>query len=133
MRHYRRTNKAEHDAHETRLGKNELCGKATADGGDEGDNQSLDVTETFRLQEKHRQHVESGNDAAPDKRDTEKKLQGDGGTDHFRQIASRDGYFTENPKKPDRGWRVMISAGLGQVAPCRYAQFDAQMLEQNCH
>jgi hypothetical protein len=27
----------------------------------------------------------------------------------------------------------MIAAGLGQVAPRRYAQFDAQMLEQNCH
>ena len=61
------------------------------------------------------------------------KLQRDGRTDHFGQIARGDGDFAKDPKHHDRRLRIMIAAGLREVASGGDAELDAEMLQQDRH
>ena len=57
------------------LGEKELEGEASADRHDERDDHGLDVAEAFVLQEEDGEHIERGDDTAPDERDAEEQLQ----------------------------------------------------------
>ena len=94
---------------------------------------AFDVTEAFALQKQHREHVRRRDDATPDERNSEEQLQRNGRADDFGQIARRDGDFAKDPQKPDGRRRVMVTAGLCQVASRGDAELDGQMLEQNRH
>ncbi len=123
----------EQDAAEAGLGKNQLGGEARADGGDERDDQRLDVAKAFALQIEDGEDIERGDDAAPDERDVEEKLQGDGRADDLREIAGGDGHLAQDPEEPDGGPRIMIAAGLREVATGDDAELDAQVLQQDRH
>ena len=124
---------SEHHADEAGFGKDQFSGEASGDGRDERDDQRLDVTKALLLEVKNGQHIERGNAATPHQRNTEEKLQGDGRADDFGQIARGNGDFAKNPKKPNCRRRVMIAAGLREIASRGDAELDAQMLKQDRH
>ena len=107
--------------------------KTDADGGDQGDDERLDIAEPLVLQVKHGQHVRAHDHATPDQRNAEEKLKPDRRADHLRQVARRNGDLAQNPQKPDHRHRIMVPAGLGQVPSRGHAQLDAQVLEQDRH
>src|ERR1044072_5258191 len=121
-------NKAEEDTGRAGFGEDQFSGKTTSDGGDKSDDNSLDITKSFSLQIQHQEHIGRGNDATPNQRNSEEKLQPNSRADNLRQIAGSDGELAKNPEKPDGRCRVMIAAGLGKVAASDHPEFDAQML-----
>src|SRR5207247_4774704 len=70
--------KAPGNAGEIRFGPDQFNRKAGADGGDEGDDHSFDVAESFVLEQQHGDDVGGGNDTTPDEGNIEKECQGDG-------------------------------------------------------
>ena len=124
---------SKHDARKVRLGEDQLGGEAAADGHDQRDHKSFDITEAFGLEIKYREHVQRSNDAPPYQRKAKKKLQPDGGADYFRQVACGDSDFAENPERPHGRRRIVIATRLGEVAASGDAKLDAQMLKQDRH
>ena len=84
------------------LEKISSAAKQIADRRDESDDERLDIAKAFVLQIEHEQHIERGDDAAPDQRNAEEQLQRDRRADDLRQIAGSDRDLAKNPEKPDR-------------------------------
>ena len=93
----RRRHETLRDPEQSRMGNDEFPRKASADHEDERDDQRLDVTETFVLEKQDDENIEPGNADAREKRKAEEQIQRDGRADDLRQIASRDGQFTNHP------------------------------------
>ena len=85
------------------------------------------------LQEEHDEHVERRQANAPDQRQAEQQVERDRRANHFRQIARRDGDFTQQPEDINGRARVAVAAGLGQVAAAGDAEARRQRLEQDRH
>ncbi len=124
---------AERDAAEARPGENQLRGEASADRENEHGHERFDIAEAFVLQKEHDHHIEHGDDAAPHQRDAEEKLERDGRADDFREVASGDRSFAEHPEADDGRLRIVIAAGLREVASGGDAQLHAKVLEQDRH
>ena len=61
-------------------------------------------------------------------------LQRDRGADHFREVAGGDGDFAEDPEREcEVRRRVMIAAGLREVAAGGDAELGGERLEQDRH
>ena len=133
LNNFRAGNETQHHSGEIWLGKEKFRCKTTADGRDQGDYQSLDATEPLALQIQHGEHICGRDGATPNQRYAKEQLQGDGRADDFRQITGGDGDFGENPEKPDDRRRIMVAAGLRQIASGGDTELDGQMLEQNRH
>ena len=58
----------------------------------------FDVAEAAVLQEEHDQDVERREADAPDQRQAEQQVEGDGGAEHFGEVAGGDGDFAEDPE-----------------------------------
>ena len=95
-------NEAKQNAGRAGLGENEFGCETTADGGDEGDDDGLDIAKAFCLQIQDQQHIQGSDDAPPHQGNAEKELQPDGRANHFRQITCGDGKLAKNPEEPDR-------------------------------
>ena len=116
-----------------RLRHDELDREADADRGHEGDDERLEVAEALVLQQQDQQHVERGEADAPDQRNPEQQVQRDGRADHLGQVAGGDGDLAEHPEHEAHGARVVVAAGLRQVAPGRDAQLEGERLQQDRH
>ena len=85
------------------------------------------------LQPQHEQHVERGQAHAPDHRQPEEQVQRDGGADHLGEVARGDRHLAENPEDERRAGRVVIAAGLGQVAAAGDPESKRERLQQDRH
>ena len=103
------------------------------DRHDEHGRRSLRSAEAFILKEKNHHHIDRGDEAAPDQRDAEEQLEPDRGADDFGQIARGDGDLAEDPEENHGRLRIVIAAGLREVAAGRDAELHAEMLEQDRH
>ena len=121
------------DADKVGLCENHVGEEAAADGQDERNHQRFDVAEALVLQEEHDEHIERSDDASPDQRNAEEQLQADRRADDFCKVTRRNGRLAEDPQRPDDRLRVIIAAGLREIAPGGDAELDAQVLEQDGH
>ena len=97
------------------------------------DDQRLDVAEPRLLQVEHEQHVERRQADAPHQRQAEQQIQRDGRADHLGQIAGRDRDLAQQPQHDRRRARVVIAAGLRQIAAAGDAEPRGQRLQQDRH
>ena len=97
------------------------------------DDERLDVAEAAVLQEEDDEDVEGGEDDAPEERQVEEQVQGDGGADDFGQVAGGDGDFAEDPEEDRRRARVAVAAGLREVASAGDAEAGGERLQQDRH
>ena len=123
---------AEHPA-QVRPRQEELDGEAAGDPENEGDDDALEDAEAVLLHEQHDEHVERGDDDARHERDAEEQVERDGGADHLREVARRDGDFRQHPEHDRRPARVVGPAGLGQVVAGADAEPHGQRLQQDRH
>ena len=63
---------------------------------------------------------------APDQRNAEQQIERDGRADDLGEVAGGDGELAEHPQEPDVGRRVVIAAGLGEIAPGDDPELDAE-------
>ena len=83
---------------------------------DERDDQRLDVTKAFVLQIEHEQHIERGDDAAPNQRNPEEKLQARWPSRQPRPDRRPRWRARKESRETDTRRGVMIAAGLRQIA-----------------
>ena len=126
-------NQSRQDLPHVRLGQHHLGGEAGSDGGDERAHDRFEPAETAILQQQDHQHIASRQYHAPEQRNMEQQVEGNGGTDHFGEVARRDGNFAENPESEGNGAGEVIAAGLGEVAPGDDAELEGESLQQDRH
>ena len=69
----------------------------------QAEDEGFEVAEAPLLQHQDQQYVEGGEADAPDQRDSEQQLQGDGGADDLGEVAGDDRDLAEYPEgEPDR-------------------------------
>ena len=81
-----------------RFCENDFEQKTTANGQDQDNDERFDVTEPFVLQIKDGEHVQRGNAYTEDERDFEQKVERDGRSDHFGQVAGANRQLANHPK-----------------------------------
>ena len=148
MRHHRRAEDADRDVEHRRvgedLGRRDEAGadaprswraashSSTAndagDRDDQRDDQRLDVAEAPVLQEQDDQHVERGEADAPDERQAEEQVERDRRAEHLGEVAGGDGDLAEDPQDDGDRPRVVVAAGLREVA----AGGDAERAASAC-
>ncbi len=82
---------------------------------------------------KQQQHVAAGDDHAPKDGQAEQQVQSDGRAENFGQVAGGDGDFAQGEQHVVDALRVVVVAGLGQVAAGHQAEPCAQGLQQHGH
>ena len=102
-------------------------------GDDEADDERFDVAEAAVLQVEDDEDVERGEADAPDQREAEEQVEGDGGADDLGEVAGGDGDLAEQPEDDGDGARVVVAAGLGEVASAGDAEARGERLEQDRH
>src|SRR5262245_22947762 len=122
-------NESQEHARQTWLGEKQLRNKTYSNRGNQRDHQGLDVAKALVLEIEDGKHIQTGDDASPDQRDSEKQLQPDRGPDHFRKITSCDRQLAKNPQEQDDRLRVMIATRLRKIPPSGDPKLDAKMLE----
>ena len=100
---------------------------------DQADDERFDVAEAAVLQVEHDEDVEGGEADAPDERQAEEQVEGDGGADDFGEVAGGDGDLAEDPEDDGDGARVVVAAGLGEVASAGDAEARGERLQQDRH
>ncbi len=83
---------------EGRLRKNDFEGEANGDGTDQADYDGLDQAKTSLLKEENQENVEGSKTDAPNQRNAKEKVEGNGRSNHFRQIAGCDGDLRDEPE-----------------------------------
>ena len=111
----------------------ELHREADRDRADQHDDEGLEPPEPLVLEQEDQQDVEGGEDHAPEQRNAEQQVQRDGRADDLGQIAGRDGDLAEDPEHEADRPRVVVAAGLGQVAAGDDPQLQRERLEQDRH
>ena len=104
---------------------------APADDPDQRDHHGLQIAEAFVLEIEDGQHIERRQADTHQQGNVKKQVEGDGGADHFRQVARGDGNFAEHPEDDARSPRIAGLAGLRQVHLRGNAQPGRQRLNQN--
>ena len=97
------------------------------------DDERFDVPELILLQVEHEQHVERGQADAPHQRQAEQQVQRDGRADHLGEIARGNRDLAEQPQHDRRRARVVIAAGLREIAAAGDAEPQRQRLQQDRH
>ena len=108
-----------------------FIGKAQADAGDKGDNESFDEAEAATLQGEDDEDVEGGEKNAEEKRNVEKEIEGDGGAEDLSEVAGGDSQFAGDPEKNRHAAGIVVAAGLGEVAACDDAELRGKRLEKH--
>ena len=97
------------------------------------DDERLDVAEAAVLQEEDDEHVERREADAPDERQAEEQVEGDGGADDLGEVAGGDGDLAEEPQDDGDRPGVVVAAGLGEVAAAGDAEARGERLQQDRH
>ena len=105
----------------------------SAGGQDEADDERLDIAEALVLEKQDDQHVASGQRDAPDERQAEKQIEGDGRAEHFGEIAGGDGNLAEDPQPDDGGSRIAVPARLREIAATGDPEPGGERLKQDRH
>src|SRR5215469_13980547 len=116
-----------------RVREKDFVTETKGDGGNEGDHEGFHETEAAALQSEDEKNVERGDENSGEKRQAEEQLQRDGGAENFRQVASGDGNFADNPQKEGSAARVVFAASLGKIAAGGNAKFCRQSLQKHRH
>ena len=103
------------------------------DQDDQRDDERFDVAEAVLLQEEDDEHVERREAHAPDERQAEEQVEGDGGADDLGEVAGGDGDLAEQPEHDRRRPGVVVAAGLGEIAAAGDAEADGERLQQDRH
>ena len=107
--------------------------KAQAHDHHERDDQRFEQPEALVLQVQDQEHIERRDEHAPGQRNVEEQIERDGGADHLGEVAGRDGDLAQHPQRERHGLRIVIAAGLRQVAPGDDAQLGGEPLQQDRH
>ena len=124
---------AARDLAEHRARQPELDGERPGDEDDERDDERFDVAEAAVLQVEDDEHVERRQADAPDERQAEQQVERDGGAEHLGEVAGGDGDFAEDPQADGGLARVVVAAGLGEVAAAGDAEARGERLQQDRH
>ena len=116
-----------------RAGEKDFVGKTASDGGDQRHDESLDNTEAAALKGQDDQNIEPGNKYAGEKRQAEEEFESHCGAENFREIASGDGNFANDPKRYRSPAGIMLAASLGQVAASGDAELGGERLKKHRH
>ncbi len=128
-----RGDEAAGDLGDRRLRQDQFDQEAAGDDQHQADDKGLEMPEAAVLQVQHHHDVERGQHHAPQQRDAEQQLQRDRGTDHLGQVAGDDRHLAQQPQGHGDRLRIMVAAGLGQVASGDDAQLGRQRLQQDRH
>jgi hypothetical protein len=85
------------------------------------------------LEEQDDEDVEGGDEAPPQEGDPEEEVQRDGGADDLGEVGRGDGELGQHPQPPHDRLRVLVAAGLGEVAVRGDPQLQGEVLEQHRH
>ena len=83
--------------------------EAGGDGGDQRNDDRLDLTKTVAYGPQQYQDIETGNQHAPDQRHAEQQVERDRRADDFGQVARDDRDFAENPQHDGDGLLIVIA------------------------
>ena len=128
-----RRREAAHHVAPVRIGQSNLNAETNGDDGQQRDDESLHPAEPDRLQVEDQEDIERRDQHADLKRQTEEKIEADGGSDHLREIGGADGKLRERPQHPSDGLRKSIAAGLRQITAAADGQPGAQGLQDDRH
>ena len=70
---------------------------------------------------------------ADDERHVEEQIERDRGADHLGEVAGGDGDLADHPEEPDDGRRIVVAAGLREVAAGDDAELGGEPLQQHRH
>ena len=114
-----------------RVREENFIGEAEADAGDQGDHEGFDEAEAAALQGQNDEDVQRGEQNAEEQRDVEEEIEGHGGSQDFGEIAGGDGEFAADPEKNGHTARVVVAAGLGEIASGDDAEFRGECLQEH--
>ena len=118
---------------EIRLRQPQLHGEAAGDAENQQHDERFDVPELILLHVEHEQHVERRQADTPHQRQAEQQIERDGRADHLGQIAGRNRNLTQQPQHDRRRTRIVIAAGLGEIAPAGDPEPQRERLQQDRH
>ena len=116
-----------------RLTKENLDQEADPDDQPQRQDEGLQLADAEMLDQQQQQHVAAGDQHAPENGNAEQQIQPDGRAQHFGQIAGGNGDFAQPEQHVVTPGRILVVAGLGQVAAGHQPQPCAEGLEQHRH
>ena len=105
-------------------GQEQLHAEHRDDGADERNHQRLNITEAPALHEQDEQHIKTCDEHAIEEGNVKQKVEGDGRTDHFSQVAGGDSDFGADPEANAHPAAVGLVAHLSQIALSSYAKLE---------
>ena len=124
---------AAHDSAEARPDENDFNQITGPDDADQCDDDDFEKAEAPMLQVKDGQNVERRQAHSPGEGKPEKQVEGDGGADDLRQVASGNRDFAEDPKPYRCAPRIVGSARLGEVPLRHNAEPHGERLQEQRH
>ena len=121
------------DRADRRSGGDDLDGEAAEDDDQQRDDEGLEVAEAPVHQQQHEEGVERRQARAADQRNAEQELQRDRRADHLGQVAGDDRQLAGDPEHEVDRSRIVVAAGLGEVAAGGDAEPGGERLQQDRH
>ena len=115
------------------LGKKDLKAEAEPDQDDQGNSQGFKPPKAVLAKPEDDHDIEGREDDADHQRQVEQQVQGNRRSDHLGQVAGADGDFAQGPQDDADRLRILLPAGLRQVAASRDPQARTEGLEQHRH
>ncbi len=103
------------------------------DGGDEGEHEGFDDADAKASEPEDEQGIGGGKENADEQRQVKKKVETDSGSENLGEVTGNDGEFAEDPKDKGNGARVLIAAGLGEIAAGNDSEPGTEGLKEQGH
>src|SRR6266567_4856066 len=116
-----------------RMSKKDFVSETKSDRGDERDDESFYKAEAPALQRENNENVQGSDENTGKKRQTEKKLQCDGGSQDLGEVTGGDSNFADHPKEEGGPAGIVFAAGLSEVTTRRNPKLRRKGLQEHGH
>src|SRR6266571_531003 len=116
-----------------RMSKKDFVSETKSDRSDERDDEGFDQAEASTLQRENNENVQGSDENTGKKRQTEKKLQCDGGSQNLGEVTGGDSNFADHPKEEGGPAGIVFAAGLSEVTTRRNPKLRRKGLQEHRH